>query len=165
MTDPSPDGRLGANRVVEYLALLGLLGCLALLLEYPGLPDQIPHHYNGAGVPDAWGPKGLFFLLPVLALVQYGLLSGVSLGVRAVLAASQGGLTCPAAGPGPFFAWLKMEIVWMMAYLEWQTLRVAHGQADGLGWYFLPVLLTVLLGTLAWQVVRMRRQAGQGPSG
>ncbi len=38
-------------------------------------------------------------------------------------------------------------IVWLFAYIQWKTIQVALGQADGLGSAFLPVFLVVLTAT------------------
>lgn len=38
-------------------------------------------------------------------------------------------------------------IVWLFAYIQWKTIQVALGQADGLGSAFLPVFLVILTAT------------------
>ena len=140
-----------SRRAVEAVALAGLLACLLLLLAYPGLPERVPHHYGAAGVPDAWGPKSIFLVLPLLALVQYGLLSVLGWG----LASGE------TAGAAALLGWVKVELVWLLAYLEARTIQVAHGAADGLGAAFLPVVVVVLVGTVAWHAWRLRGAAGQ----
>jgi hypothetical protein len=44
--------------------------------------------------------------------------------------------------------WLKAEVIILFTFLEWATIRVALGQAEGLGVIFLPVVLVVMFGTV-----------------
>lgn len=51
-------------------AILVLLMLIAGIIFYPQLPDQIPIHWNLAGVADGFGPKiWALWLMPVLSLV------------------------------------------------------------------------------------------------
>lgn len=51
---------------------------LTAILFYPNLPGEIPIHYNLAGAPDNFGPKGYVFLFPALATFLYLLLTVVN---------------------------------------------------------------------------------------
>lgn len=138
------------RRVIEYLALLGVFVCLLQLAEYADLPDQVPRHFNHVGVADGWGHKSVLFLLPILGVFQYGLLTVLGFAVSREV---QG------RNPALLLALLKLEIVWLFAYIEWRTILVAREMAEGLGILFLPILLTVVLGTVLWQVLHLRRAA------
>ena len=51
-------------RILNYLTLLILfLSIILPILFWKQIPDQIPSHYNSAGVADAWsGKETLFFI-------------------------------------------------------------------------------------------------------
>ncbi len=57
------------------LLALGLLGALVLFgwfsVAYPGLPEQIPLHFDVQGVPDRVGPRAGLLVLPVIALLTW----------------------------------------------------------------------------------------------
>lgn len=57
--------------------LLLALAALFLLLAWPGLPRQVPGHYNGAGEITRWGSRAELWVLPCLGLLVFLLLSGV----------------------------------------------------------------------------------------
>jgi hypothetical protein len=53
--------------------------------------------------------------------------------------------------------WLKMELIWLFAYLDWQMVQVALGKAKGLDVLAMPIALAVILGTTIVLVVRAYR--------
>lgn len=55
--------------------LLFLISLVYTFYLYSVLPDEIPHHYNFNGEPDAWGSKNLIFVLLGIQTFQYGLLT------------------------------------------------------------------------------------------
>ena len=40
---------------------------------YPGLPDEIPTHWDASGEIDGWGAPYMIFLLPIISFLIYGL--------------------------------------------------------------------------------------------
>ncbi len=51
--------------------------------------------------------------------------------------------------------WIKAEMCWMFAYLCLAMVRSGMGLQIGLGWWLLPVMLVVVLGTCAIFMVRI----------
>jgi len=49
---------------------------------------------------------------------------------------------------------LKTEIVWIFAYLDWQTIQTALGRAQGLGQAFLPIFLFIIFGSLGFYLYK-----------
>jgi hypothetical protein len=64
---------------VGFLALLVLIGLLCL--RFPSLPMLMPLHFDIAGAPDRFGPRGQMFIIPLIGLLAF-LANGV-LGVVA----------------------------------------------------------------------------------
>ena len=50
-------------------------------------------------------------------------------------------------------AWLKAEVVWMLALIVWTTVRAAMGKAEGLGVLFTPGWFAVLGTTVAVHLI------------
>lgn len=48
---------------------------------------------------------------------------------------------------------LKNEIVILFSWINFQNIRVASGEAEGLGSFFLPVFLVILFGTLLFFMI------------
>lgn len=45
-----------------------------LVSVYPGLPEEIPIHFNFRGEADDWGSRGMLIAIPIVALLTSGLL-------------------------------------------------------------------------------------------
>jgi Protein of unknown function (DUF1648) len=119
-----------------------------LLLYWNDLPARVPTHFGATGVADRWGFKRHMILLPVIALSVYIV---ITLAVRfgnpgnSLLAVTTENEERQKAVMTRLAAWIQAEIVWLFALIEWQSIRVAMGRAEGLGGWFLPA---VLLGNL-----------------
>lgn len=137
---------------LETAAALGLLTMAFVTIKYwPLLPETIPHHFGVSGKPDAWGGKWILWLLPGISLVLYVGLTILSRYphiynypwlITEKNAAAQYHLARTMIGA------LKAEIVLIFAYLQWQTIQVALGKAEGLGIAFLPAFLLLVFGTI-----------------
>jgi uncharacterized membrane protein len=136
----------------EILALSGLAFELVVIMyKWAALPAVIPTHFGFSGQADDWSGKKWLLLLPALSLVFYL------------------GLTWLSRYPQKFnYPWqvternaerqyylaaslvnvLKAELVWLFAIITWQAIRVALGQATGLGIAFLPIVLVVTGATV-----------------
>ncbi len=63
------------DKALELATLLAIVAIfIQIILHYGELPDRIPHHFNAAGEPDAWGSKLLILAIPVIAVGLYYLL-------------------------------------------------------------------------------------------
>ncbi|MDI3341340.1 MAG: DUF1648 domain-containing protein [Sphaerobacter sp.] len=146
--------------VAELLALAGVIGTLVVLRR--AWPDRVPTHFGPTGEPDAWGRKAWLLFPPLVMMVLYTALTILSRyphifnypwRITAENAARQYRLA------RTMLSWLKAELVWLFAYLTWGTVRVAQGEAAGLGVAFLPVALLAIFGTLGvyfWVAARSR---------
>lgn len=67
------------QKALAAIAVVTIVGTFAYLIYlWPGLPDQIPGHYNAAGEVDRWGSKIEVLVVPIIMLVMYGLLTLIS---------------------------------------------------------------------------------------
>lgn len=148
---------------LEIAALVGLvLSFLTLLRSLPALPASIPIHFGLSGKPDAWGDRQTLWLFPGLNVVLY----------LAVTITSQFPHTFNypvAITPENAFKqyqiafnlllWLKLEIIWLFAFIEWKMIQVAVGASQGLGVAFAPAMLLLICctsGFYLWQAYRAR---------
>lgn len=149
------------DRFFEAAALGGLLASLYLLLDYSSLPDDVPKSFDLSGAPQRWGNKGVLFVLPTGSLLLYLLLTflGKHIGFfqNPRLTPEEALRECDMTRLT--LCVVKAEVSWLFAYIEWRTIRVALGQATGLGPYFTPVLLIILLATIGWIIWSCRRES------
>ncbi|MBX5446058.1 DUF1648 domain-containing protein [Sphaerobacter sp.] len=138
--------------VGELLALVGVIVTVAILLyAWPDLPDRVPTHFGVTGEPDSWGRKATVLFPPLVMMVLY---TGLTILNRFPHAFNYPRVITEENAPRQYglartlMTWLKAELTWLFAYLEWSIVRVAQGEATGIGVTFLPVILIIMFGTI-----------------
>ena len=144
--------------ILNLVALLGLASNLGLPTMYWGdLPGMVPVHFGFSGVADRWGPKWNMFLLPLVAL---GIYIAVTLAVRiggggnSLIAITRENAERQRAAMMALTSWIMAEVVWLFVFIEWRTIQVAIGRADGLSWQFLPIVVLTIFGTIGYYIWR-----------
>ncbi|MBF9220868.1 DUF1648 domain-containing protein [Hymenobacter ruricola] len=142
-----------ADKAVDFFAWGALALLWALTIWYLfRLPDTIPVHFNGAGIPDRYGERGSLLALPLVASALFAGLSAVT----AVTSKYPQALNYPVAitpanalrqyrGAIRLGRSLRIGMVLVFLLLVYQTAQVATGQAEGLGAWSLPVFIGLLL--------------------
>lgn len=137
---------------LEVASLGGIALMIGILsLAWFNLPALVPTHFGSAGSADAWGDKRSLLILPGMSIILYLLLTVTSRyphtfnylwSITAQNAREQYYLA------RSLLMWLKAELIGLFTFLTWATIRVALGQAAGLGTIFLPIVLAVIFGTI-----------------
>lgn len=151
--------------VIEALGifLLALLWFVAIW-HYPDLPETIPVHYNLAGEADGFGEKKNIFLLPIIGTVQYVVISFLQEYPHLF---NYWGKISPENAKKQYtnavrtIACLKCAMILLFLVINYQTVRVAMGKTEGLGTWFSPVgigLILLLVGYSLVQSYRLKKQ-------
>lgn len=154
--EPTP-----TDRVVETAAVMGVAFLVVTTAFYwPVVPKTIPTHFDIAGKVDGWGPKWTLLLLPAIGALMHILMTVVCrfphtfnypVPITEENAERQYRIALTV------MRWLKMEMIWLFAYLNWQMVQVALGKARGLDVLAMPIALAVIVGTTVVLVVRAYR--------
>jgi uncharacterized membrane protein len=146
--------RSSTEVILEFASLLGIIFIIYLLWRYWGaLPARIPTHYNFSGQPDGWGGKGTLLILPGVTFFIFIMLTVLERFPRiynypVVITPTNAARQYVLARM--LLSWLKFEIVWFFAYIEWKTIQVGLGQAGGFG----PAIVLFFVGaTIASTVI------------
>jgi hypothetical protein len=154
------------DNLLEIAALAGLVGIGIMVWTcWPSLPARLPTHFGASGLPDAWGGKGSLFSLPLVGLLLYVTMTVIYCYPQ--IYNYPGKLTEANAERQYRLArslvqWIKVEIVWLFWYLEWQTIQVGLGKSGGLGSAFIVVFLAVLFGTIGLYMRLAMSQQSKG---
>jgi len=147
--------------VMELIALLAIAATWGMIaFSWKSLPDRVPSHFDFAGKPDAWSGRWVLLLLPAIAVAVYAMLTGIRSiphrfnypwRITPENAARQYRMAVS------LIVWLKTEVVFMFAYLTWETIHTAQGNSVGIGRFFLPVVIGGLFATIAIYMVAAAR--------
>lgn len=145
------------------LALVGLVGfVIYFLLEWPGLPDPIPRHFNHLGEPDAYGSKYTMLLLPLLGIGCYVMFNylykrphSFNYPVKITEQNAERQYTLALE----MMSALNAGIILAFFYISWRIVAVVNQEANGLDSWFLPLFLVITLLPIVVYLVKAKQHA------
>jgi uncharacterized membrane protein len=150
---------------VAFLVVLAWITYGALYGPDP-LPQRIPTHFGANGQPNAWGPPGSLWLLPIVGVGLYLLISVVSLFPASFNFPVR---STPANRPRlealtlQMMAWVKAELCCLFLAMQWSIIQSARPGNAALSPAIMPLSLVALFVTIAVHLVAVFRAARGGP--
>ena len=150
--------RTSFDWMLEFVALAFLVILISLPLIYlKKLPETIPVHFNATGQPDGYGSRSTLFLLPMIGIFMYLLMT--------ILEAFPHIYNFPVEitdenAPVQYriatrlIRILKTVILVLFSFISFQTIKTATGGAAGLGKAFLPVFLLLTFAPIVIYLVQ-----------
>jgi uncharacterized membrane protein len=138
-----------AAKILEAISWVALAALIVIpAIWYGQIPEETPTHYGFSGMPDHHSGKGALWMLPAIGVVMFLLFSGINLLLTARPSRYE--------KPKPeelrmlpkiilLMQFLKVFLTLTFVYIIVQTIRVTNGKAEGLGAWFLPVFIGMIL--------------------
>lgn len=149
------------DRVLEALcfALLILLW-VGTIAFYSKLPEQIPSHYNATGIADDYSNKSTIFVLPVLAAVIYLAMTVLSkhphiFNYPATITQENAKRMYTTATR--LIRVMKLVVIVILGAIVFMTFRTSLSKREGLGSWFLPVAVVVMIAPVVFYLMKSRR--------
>ena len=167
MDEPTSKGARPLSHV-EWLVEAAAVGILLFWIVYlpshwSDLPDEVPMRFGLDGQPGSLGPRTDLWFLPGMGIILYGALTLVSrlkqfhnLPVEVTPENAAELYTFSRR----FINVVKLEVICLFGYIEWKILQTARGNADGLGSWFMALVVGAVLLTSLFPVFRLRRYRG-----
>ena len=124
-----------------------LVSILYIIVVWGKIPDGVPAHFNGAGEVDRWGSKFELFLLPFIGLFLWILLSLLEKAPHMhnyPARLSESNVEAFYLNSRKILNEVKNYCLILFAVISFQMVRIALGDVQSLGWWFLPL---VIIGT------------------
>lgn len=138
--------------MIETVSLFSLFLIIVFTVVYwPRLPEQIPSHFGGSGLPDDYDSKSFLFFMPGIGLFLYALLTVVSQFPQSFnlpWTITEENAVRQYQIARKMIGFLKLEMIWLFGYIEFGTIQVALGNMSGLGVAFLPLSLAIIFGSM-----------------
>ena len=134
-----------------FLAAIGYL-----MISWGSLPEQVPGHYNAAGEVDRWGSKYEILTLPIIGVFLWVTMFFVEKNPHTYNYPSRlNESNAPAfyANSRKQMNMLKNACLFLFSCLTIQNVRIALGDAQSLGAWFLPLLLIITIGPIVRTLV------------
>lgn len=154
------------RRILETFSLVLLLvvwaiTALAIFGAHP-VAARIPVHFDAAGQPNGWAAQGMLWLQPAIAAGVYLFMTMVARFPstfnfrRNVRPSARRQLEAVAVN---MISWLKAETLFLFAWIQYQTIQFARKGQGTLSPGFIPLMLVIVFGTIAWHTIALRRAA------
>lgn len=158
---PAPTLKMKASRTDNVIEILGWLTLISVwiivLTNYSKLPATIPTHYNAAGIADNHGDKTTIFLLPIIATVVFAVMTIISQFPHIFNKTASIQTPASYADAARMLCYLKLAIALVFFWIVFKTVQAPEGKAAGLGKWFLPVALVMILTPVVFFIARILR--------
>jgi uncharacterized membrane protein len=148
------------DRLLEWTSLL-LLAVLwtGTIAFFSKLPDQIPSHFDAAGQADDFSHKKSIFVLPIISTVLY---AGMTILNRyphifnypTIVTAENARRLYTSATR--LVRVLKLVVVVIFSGIVFMTYKISLSDTEGLGAWFLPVVVGLMLLPVIFYIVKRR---------
>lgn len=145
------------EKVFDLVTLIAFIVWIGYLIYVWGqLPAQVPAHFDGTGTVDRWGSKWELLLLPIIAVILTIFLAFLEKHPEwhNYMNLTEENIEFQYKNSRMLLHVIKNESLLFFAYISFQSVQVALGNATSLGILFLPVFLIVLFGSMIFFIVR-----------
>jgi len=146
-----------ADKIVEFVGWLLVILVWGLAIKsYSNLPNTIPTHYNVLGQANAFDGEVNILILPIVATVlfigltiinKYPHIYNYPINITNDNALKQ------YTNATRLIRYLKLILVFIFCLISYQSIRNANGQTDGLGPWFLPLIILLIFVPLIYFIV------------
>ncbi|MFJ5767467.1 DUF1648 domain-containing protein [Lysinibacillus sp. NPDC093210] len=140
--------KLPKTKYEKFLDIIGgglfIVSIIFIISQWSTLPEEIPAHFNGAGEVDRWGSKIEVFILPGIGIVLWiflGLIEKVPYMHNYPSRLNESNVEAFYLNSRKLCNEMKNFCLILFAVISCEIVLVALGKVNGLGWWFLPVVL------------------------
>lgn len=148
---------------LDLLSFLGLVGFIIFFLLYwPGLPEEVPQHFDSLGSPNGYGSKYTLMLLPLIALSNFFLFTYLNkrpYTFNYLTKITEENAAHQYTAAMNMMSAINAVVIYIFFYITWKVIATAEGKAAGLGPWFMPVFLILVFAPIVFYFI----QAGRRP--
>jgi uncharacterized membrane protein len=146
---------------LEIIALLLLIFFWIFnVVHFKDLPETIPIHFNGSGTADGFGPRASIFALPIIGTIIYiGLtvLQKYPKYSNFPVKITEENAQYQYTNATKMLRVLKIIILILFFMIDYFTMLTAIGKEDGLGKWFLPFTLGILIVPIVYFFIQSKK--------
>ena len=159
-----PKLKISFNWKEKLILLISTLPIIAMWLYlwimWNEIPNIVPTHFGFSGVPDNFGNKKSLFIIPIIASILHltlALLSKIPHSFNYPVNVTDKNAEALYKIGKQTMLLLDMEISLLFAILLCKSIQVAIGNESGLGIVIVPIFMVIILGTVIYETIRMKR--------
>ncbi|HTS44925.1 MAG TPA: DUF1648 domain-containing protein [Puia sp.] len=144
------------NQTDEIIELSGWIFVVILwglsLYSYSTLPDRIPTHFDVVGMPDKWGSRNAFFVLPVVGTVVFiglTILNRYPYLFNYPVTITNENALAQYTNATKMMRWLKLSLGLLWCLINRFTYSISEGKANRFNYWLLSIpVLMILIPTI-----------------
>lgn len=137
------------EKVFDFIGIgLFLLSIVYIIIQWRGIPDEVPGHFNAAGEVDRWGSKFELLMLPIIGffmMFMMGVFEKAPHMHNYPKRLNESNVEQFYLNSRKMLNSLKNICLIVFAYLNVVMVQIALGQATSIGNWFLPALIIAVL--------------------
>lgn len=145
------------EKLLDLFSILILIGIFAYIAYmWKELPKEVPSHFNIKGEPDDWSGRWVVFLLPSIGLVMLVMTNFLAKFPQLFnypVEVTEANAERLYRTSRQMLVVLNFEMSVFFSVGAWEIIQVAQGK-EGLGVWYLPILLVVILGTIGYYIYK-----------
>jgi uncharacterized membrane protein len=155
------------DKTLEIIGWISVFGIWTLtLINYFGLPEIIPIHYNALGKADGFGNKSNIIALPIISTIlfigitflnNYLLLNKYPHMFNYPSEKTEKNALKHYINTNRMLRVLKLVIVLIFGLIVFRTIQNINGNADGLGIWFLPLMMAMIFVPMIYFFIKTIR--------
>lgn len=163
---PKPTIKIPLTTTDKIVEVFGLLVWLAFwffnLFHYHQLPDSIPTHFGGGGIPDAYGPKWSIIMLPLIGSFIYVFLTIVVRfphKMNYMVTITEDNAEKQYTSMTKMLRMLKVMLLLVFFVIDYKTIQIALDWPDVLGRWFLLLVFAMVFGPVFYFLIQSSKNA------
>ena len=146
------------DKIVELLGIISIIGIWILVVtSYGKLPDTIPVHYDLNGGVDRISGKENIFALPIVATILFlglTILNRFPHHFNYINKITEENAYRQYSIATKMIRFLKLIVVIVFGFIVWKTIQNVQGTTDGLGMWFLPIIIAPIVIPLIFFIAK-----------
>ncbi len=143
---------------IELIGWLALVGMWAfVLINYNDLPETIPTHFNTSGEADDFGKKNTIITLPIVGTILFLAVTFINQFPHIFnypTKITQENALKQYTNATRMMRFLKLVLVITFGLIAFKTIEHAKGNSEGLGSWFLPTTILILIVPLVFFTIK-----------
>ncbi|HAC16186.1 MAG TPA: hypothetical protein DCE78_09635 [Bacteroidetes bacterium] len=142
-----------ADKLIEIISWITLIFVwVTIVMNYSALPDTIPVHFGASGEPYSYGNKATIIILGFVMTFVFGMMSLLNrvphifnYPVKITPENARYQYTLATK----LIRYINLSVVFLITFIIIMTMKIAHGEADGLGVWSLVTFMLIVFGPIA----------------
>jgi uncharacterized membrane protein len=146
------------EKAIKVLSLLLIvIMFLPIFSQWNALPNKVPIHFNAEGIVDGWGSKGNLWILPMIGLILFVMMSILE---RFPHIYNYPVMITEKNAPKLYLEARRMliilnsEMLLLFSYISWGTVQAAFGK-NLINMWAIPIFLIIIFCTIGISLYRL----------